>query len=365
VVIVVAIVAWYVAPAILGAFGAPASITATGSAATAGGLAAQGAVAGSIVGGFSSAINGGDLGDVLRGAALGAAQGAIAGGLLHGWAPETAGFDLATAQHVAGHGVLGGAVNVAMGGKFQDGFLSAAVSAGAGDFGLVKGSVTQKAITSAIIGGTASVLGGGKFANGAFTAAFQYLTNDAAAEYRERLLNSKICIQCHGVSARGFSGNVNDWELGTILSPDAEAELHYFANFSKSEAQFWSQAAIEGMVTYTAGGVVLKGAGIVLNATGRAAFLSERFGVTSVRFGNSKFGGSGGTWNRAGSNFKVGWSRGTLNGEYGMAFRIGIGKNALRPNVAKIHIQVPKTFAPNSTVDTTVDLKQWLFKSGQ
>ena len=176
--IVVAVIAWYAAPSILGFFGAPASITATGASATLGGLAAQGAVAGGIAGGFNAGINGGNLGDVLRGAAVGAIQGAIAGGILHAMKPNGTGFSLQMAEHVAGHGVLGGACNAAMGGKFQDGFLSAAISAGANDMGLVSGGVIERTVKSGIIGGTASALGGGKFANGAYTAAFQHLLNE-------------------------------------------------------------------------------------------------------------------------------------------------------------------------------------------
>ena len=87
--------------------------------------------------------------------------------------------------HVFGHGVLGGASNVAMGGKFQDGFLSAAAGAAAAHAGLLgnpdatgPGAVASRTIRAGIIGGTASALGGCKFANGAWTAAFQHLLND-------------------------------------------------------------------------------------------------------------------------------------------------------------------------------------------
>jgi hypothetical protein len=104
--------------------------------------------------------------------------------MLHPWAPETAGFNFETARHVVGHGVVGGAANEAMGGKFQDGFVSAAASAAAADFGLLgnpnaKGAaaIASRTIRAGIVGGTASALGGGKFANGAWTAAFQHLLN--------------------------------------------------------------------------------------------------------------------------------------------------------------------------------------------
>jgi uncharacterized protein (TIGR02594 family) len=98
--------------------------------------------------------------------------------------------------HVVGHGVTGGAANAAMGGKFQDGFLSAAAGATAvhtGLYGAFKGSgpinVAGRTAIAGMIGGTASALGGGKFANGAYTAAFQHLLNNETIP-RARLLLS-------------------------------------------------------------------------------------------------------------------------------------------------------------------------------
>ncbi|MGJ8635178.1 MAG: hypothetical protein ACSHX7_14775, partial [Luteolibacter sp.] len=96
------------------------------------------------------------------------------------------------------HGVLGGVKNVLLGGKFKDGFLSAAASTAFGAYvsyeniGLGSPGDTSKpylvaARTSvaAVIGGTVSEVGGGKFANGAYTAAFQHLFN---AELKKSLL---------------------------------------------------------------------------------------------------------------------------------------------------------------------------------
>ena len=143
---------------------------------------AAGASIGGLTGAFNAAINGGNLGDVLRGAVVGALQGGISGGILSGW--ESVGWNLQTLQHVAGHGVLGGAANEALGGKFQDGFLSAAASTAAGDLGFLgdpsdtgMAAVASRTAKASVVGGTASVLGGGKFANGAYTAAFQHLLN--------------------------------------------------------------------------------------------------------------------------------------------------------------------------------------------
>lgn len=176
---VVAIVSWGVGAALASAGGA---FTVTGAAGAAGGglsatgLAAAGAIGGAVGGALGSALNGGSLGDVLRGAAIGAVQGAITGGMGNGvgQAVSAGNYGLAVA-YIAGHGVVGGAVNEAMGGKFQDGFLSAAAGAAAQLIPLGNGSGVAGTIKAGVVGGTASALGGGKFANGAYTAAFQYL----------------------------------------------------------------------------------------------------------------------------------------------------------------------------------------------
>ena len=236
VVIIIAIIAWYAAPYILGAFGAGASITATGTAATAAGLAAQGAVAGAITGASNAALYGGDAGDILRGAVVGAVQGAISGGVLHGMAPETAGFSTDMALHVAGHGIVGGAANAAMGGKFQDGFISAAVTAGAGDMGMVSGGVVSRTIKAGIIGGTVSAIGGGKFANGAVTSALQYLCNEAA----DNLANSEDELIASGsdgftdsgggefpvYGSRSYPGVVAVDPLGGVSAGNYEMDIH-------------------------------------------------------------------------------------------------------------------------------------------
>lgn len=168
---------------ILGGTATAAVTSAVGAWAVA---AIGGAFLGGIAGGLSAALNGGDLGDILRGRLVGAVHGAITAGALHGMSPQgagyEAGFNVKTAAHVAGHGVVGGAYNAAMGGSFQDGFLSSAVSAaaadaGAYDFGSGSWGVAARTAVAGIVGGTASAIGGGKFANGAFTAAFQHYLN--------------------------------------------------------------------------------------------------------------------------------------------------------------------------------------------
>ncbi|MFN9820736.1 MAG: hypothetical protein ACK56K_08560 [Akkermansiaceae bacterium] len=192
-------------------------------------MAVSGGFAGAIGGGLGPALNGGDIGDVLRGVAVGGIQGGISGGILHGWTPANAGFNLATAQHVAGHGIIGGAANVAMGGKFQDGFFSAAASSAAGDYGLLGDAnatgptaVASRTIMASVVGGTASVLGGGKFVNGAYTAAFQHLLNaeiaGAIEKARAITLLEKVNRELEAFIAAAHSNNVKG--VATPLSDE-------------------------------------------------------------------------------------------------------------------------------------------------
>jgi len=191
--------------------------------------AAIGAITGGIMGGVNAALAGGDLGDVLRGAAVGAVQGAISSGPLHEMEAGAQGLSMGTAKHVVGHGAVGGAANVAMGGKFQDGFVSAASSAFAGDMGWNEGATpVGRTIKAGIIGGTISALGGGKFANGAYTSAFQHL------------LNSELYK------------NLEEWKKGYRMLEDEE--LANFINWSQDRTHFfmvnWDNVSMTGGTEY-------------------------------------------------------------------------------------------------------------------
>jgi hypothetical protein len=145
--------------------------------------------------------------------------------------------------NVAGHGVIGGAKNVAMGGKFQDGFLSGAAAGATAVSGLtspdtgIGQSLTiagRTAIASAA-GGTASVLGGGKFANGAMTGAMTHLLNAEAgraigrAVVRQQARTIRVNIQ------KDYDNGVRDFSIGNIkIDILARASL-YNAIDSKSE----------------------------------------------------------------------------------------------------------------------------------
>jgi RHS repeat-associated protein len=79
------------------------------------------------------------------------------------------------------HGMVGGLSSTASGGKFREGFYSAAFTQALAP--VIQGSSSSpevRVIVAAVVGGTASELGGGKFANGAVTGAFAYAFGNLA-----------------------------------------------------------------------------------------------------------------------------------------------------------------------------------------
>jgi hypothetical protein len=138
---------------------------------------------------------------------MGALVGGITAGAFHGagnfaQAAAKYGKEAYYATKMATHGIVGGLRNVAMGGKFGQGFVSSAFVAGtSGLVGKIDASSPgvnlSRTAASAVIGGTASALGGGKFANGAISGAFARMYNDdmhardEAATFKQRLNNMR------------------------------------------------------------------------------------------------------------------------------------------------------------------------------
>jgi hypothetical protein len=112
----------------------------------------------------------------------------------------------------------------------------------------------------------------------------------------------------------------------------------------------WAYSAIKGANTAVKGGNFAE-----------KMFLSEKFGITSTRFGNSGITGVGGTWNQSSSFLKMGWS-GINKFGGGQIFRIGIGSNG---NKALFHLDLYKTFLPNSFVGPSMQLKQAVYSAGK
>ena len=178
----------------------------------AGASAMTGGLIGTVTGALGAALAGGDMGDVLRGAVVGGISGALTGSL-----HNVGGTFALDSANVVGHGVVGGASNVAMGGKFGDGFLSASAAGTTAVSGLTDpetqtgkslGFARRTAIASAA-GGTVSALGGGKFANGAVTGAMTHL------------LNAESLDEMHRMSRR----NGNEWS-----AEYKKQQLDYYLN---------------------------------------------------------------------------------------------------------------------------------------
>jgi RHS repeat-associated protein len=197
-IVVVAIVTWGLSTAITSGYLFTSAGFAAGGALTPLGMAVVGAISGAIGGAIGPALAGAPASEIFKGAAIGAVQGAIAGGVLHGMgqsakAAIAAGTSTATElsiEYMAGHALLGGVCNEAMGGKFQDGALSGAATAGFSLSGMTEkmgmgdegdwshlDQVAERTAMAGVLGGTATAIGGGKFGNGFYTAAFQHLLN--------------------------------------------------------------------------------------------------------------------------------------------------------------------------------------------
>jgi len=93
------------------------------------------------------------------------------------------------AAKTVSHGLIGGAVAHAQGGKFGHGFLSSGVTAASSPYianGFDGNRFAQGALAS-MVGGTVSSATGGKFANGAVTAAMSYAFGQIGRSSSRRL----------------------------------------------------------------------------------------------------------------------------------------------------------------------------------
>jgi hypothetical protein len=194
------------------------------------GYVITGAFIGAVTGGLGAALNGGNMGDVLRGAVIGGISGALTGAL-HG---------TSAVVNIAGHGVVGGASNVAMGGKFGDGFLSAAASAATAVTGLTDPetsplSFAGRTAVASIAGGTGSALGGGKFSNGAVTGAMTHLLNAESGTMKKaydawKRLQSWKAGTAPMIDYHGPGSSLSD---GLKNSNGAECMRQYYYNSGK------------------------------------------------------------------------------------------------------------------------------------
>ena len=184
-----------------------------------------------------TAINGGSLSDVLFAAAV-AYVSAEAFAEVGKAFPEGDFLTAARLKRTLAHGVVGGAMAEASGGRFRDGFVGAGAAQLAAPWidGLDTGNsgISHARVTAAaVVGGTASKLGGGKFANGAVTAAFGRLFNDEADRLRQQQ-EAKLLGEVNGVgSSRTFDADnrIRVEPYSHTLGPDSffyEIDYHYY-----------------------------------------------------------------------------------------------------------------------------------------
>ncbi|HRQ15373.1 MAG TPA: hypothetical protein PK205_18905, partial [Promineifilum sp.] len=141
-----------------------------------------------------------------------AAVGAMGGAMFHGIGNQYGDVGFGSAQHMQktlAHGMAGGLLSTAGGGRFGDGFLGAAAGQamapaidgiGRGSDGQIAndpGQQLARVTAAAAAGGTASALGGGKFANGAKTFGFMRLFREIPAYYR-RIVRYELDIMPGG-----------------------------------------------------------------------------------------------------------------------------------------------------------------------
>ena len=160
--------------------GGERAVTTEGSLIAAGAVCRPGCAA--AASGAFTAVSGGDLGDVLKAAAVtyvSVRAFAKVDSAFKGAAPTIANR---VGRSVA-HGAVGGLAAKASGGQFRHGFLATAVTQFAAPSVSKIGSRAGREFALAALGGAAAELGGGKFANGARTAAYLSLFSWAAEHY--------------------------------------------------------------------------------------------------------------------------------------------------------------------------------------
>ncbi|MDE1174498.1 MAG: hypothetical protein PW790_12635 [Parvibaculaceae bacterium] len=126
------------------------------------------------------------------------------------------------------HGIVGGVSSVASGGKFQAGFLAAAISDGASP--MQAHTLSQLAMAeaqTAVVGGVGSVLSGGKFSDGAVTGAFGYLFNDCFENCDWSHYQSPDGINAEHTNASSISAYNNNFINDSLEAASASMGVAY------------------------------------------------------------------------------------------------------------------------------------------
>jgi RHS repeat-associated protein len=166
-------------------------------------------------------INGGDIGDVLKYAAINfavASAWAGTGGFLESVESGVESGNWGTRSLV--HGLVGGGLEEAQGGHFADGFIAAATGEAVSMHfplsadGLTLKTIASRTATAAIVGGTATAIIGGDFANGAKTAAYAQLYNDF-----NDLMHDVVTGATVGAVIGATTGGEGGAAVGTVAVP--------------------------------------------------------------------------------------------------------------------------------------------------
>jgi RHS repeat-associated protein len=208
------------------------------------GCAATGPGCAAIVGVVTYAATDGDFRAAAKAGAIAFAQAWVSQNYLHDLSIQNKGAG------IFGHGVLGGAVSVAQGGKFGSGFTAGAIGKavtlgmqGSGPMyemdskGFVNtdwDAVAGRTFVAAISGGLASELSGGSFANGAVTAAMQHLFNAELSEtlqgLAQKYLRGQANSQVNSVIAVAT-------DVGSKISVEGGSEGCFFTCIGFSSEQ--------------------------------------------------------------------------------------------------------------------------------
>jgi RHS repeat-associated protein len=177
-----------------------------------------------ITAGAASFITGGIVGYAQTGTLQGAFMGAWTGASFHAAGGISDATLKGAAQKMLAHAMVGGISSAANGGTFKSGFISAGLTAAATSAGLTEdissalggGQASQagNVIAGALIGGVASKASGGDFAYGAVMAAMQQVMNHGAHR--------------RAAQARSYLGVVGNAIKGQLTS---EHEKELFENY--------------------------------------------------------------------------------------------------------------------------------------
>ena len=257
-------------------------------------------------------------GGQLKGAIFGAIGGAVFGAIGDYFGTP----DFGTARHLSktlAHGVAGGLLSAAGGGRFGDGFLGAGVGQlfapgidriGLDSAGEIRADVSARIVrtaTAATVGGTASAIGGGKFANGAISAGFGRAFND------ERHLREQRSIQRLASGVTSAADRAVDYWI--------DADVPYLSPVMGTLAMSMTdEYAARTSGTLAAGSVA---AGAIRYGPAAARWAGGFLGPRGPVFGTSYYRGYGNSGILNHGPVRLGWSYNKATDRLNFSLRVG------------------------------------------